>query len=306
MNHTAPSLSLRKTCNAFGNELPVLLDFPSEKYLVNHIVACVVNVILIFTTVTLNALTILTFWKSSQLRQRVCYFLIMLQSFIDFAVGIINGPLYTIFLIFQIRGIENCIFHFIRGRFSMLLTALSITILTSMNLERYLGIVYPLIHRNKVTKKRVLNCFLVPCFLYFVLCGVSFVNTNPFKFVLIGNFFLFLPTTVYIYIRIFFASAFPRGPAVQVDVLPQNTSVLRRHLKEIKLAKSCSFVIICAFVCFVPATVAGAINLSYFEQIALNTWCITLAHLNSSLNSIIFFWRDRFLRSEAKKIFQST
>ena len=81
----------------------------------------------------------------------------------------------------------------------------------------------------------------------------------------------------------------------------------RRFLKELKLTKSCFCIVLCYVVCYIPASVfLGAIpdRLRGYDYILALTWCTTLAMLNSTFNSVIFFWRSRHLRKEMTHAFR--
>ena len=81
----------------------------------------------------------------------------------------------------------------------------------------------------------------------------------------------------------------------------------RRFLKELKLTKFCFCIVLCYVVCYIPASVfLGAIpdRLRGYDYILALTWCTTLAMLNSTFNSVIFFWRSRRLRKEMRNAFK--
>ena len=81
-------LNLKEIVSCLEKNLLLLSAFhlkPLFTLLWNNIIPCVVIVIICIATVLLNGITLLTFWRSSPLRKNVCYFLVMLQSFFDFA-----------------------------------------------------------------------------------------------------------------------------------------------------------------------------------------------------------------------------
>ena len=75
----------------------------------NRIAQLAFNIMLIFSTVFLNSLSVITIRKSSQLRNKICYFVILLQSTADCVVGVISIPLYVVFLAAPLLGIKNCL-----------------------------------------------------------------------------------------------------------------------------------------------------------------------------------------------------
>ena len=48
------------------------------------------------STILLNSVAILTISKSSQLKEKLCYFLVLVQSSLDLLVGVIIQPLFII------------------------------------------------------------------------------------------------------------------------------------------------------------------------------------------------------------------
>ena len=107
MNSTANGVLLLQ-CNIFSKFYQVIDGFPSDVYLANHIVTCAMNVIITIARVSLNAFTLFTFWQSTRLKERVAFFLIMVQSVIDFGVGIVAGSIFTFFLASEIKGRASC------------------------------------------------------------------------------------------------------------------------------------------------------------------------------------------------------
>jgi hypothetical protein len=78
----------------------------------------------------------------------------------------------------------------------------------------------------------------------------------------------------------------------------------RRFLRELKLAKSCFFVVVAFAFCYAPSVIMLALmhdkRARTFHDV-LASWCVTIVMFNSSLNSLIFFWAKPMLRIEAAK-----
>ena len=70
-----------------------------------------------------------------------------------------------------------------------------------------------------------------------------------------------------------------------------------------RLAKSCYLSVVCFLVCFLGGIAMSLpFNLSRFSWQVFRSWTATLIILNSSINSLIFFWNSSLLRNEAKKV----
>jgi DNA mismatch repair ATPase MutL len=85
----------------------------------------------------------------------------------------------------------------------------------------------------------------------------------------------------------------------------QNRKSEQEVSKKLKLAKSCLYVVICSFIAFILPTVFQPLLLSDFHEIVVDTWFTLLVLLNSTLDSLIFFWKNKVLRNEARKVLKN-
>jgi hypothetical protein len=97
------------SCQILGTTHFAITKLSSEKLFINHIFAIAVNGILIIPTILLNVTAIITILKSSQLNIKPCYFIILVQSMIDLAVGILSIPIFIFFIAGGIGGISTCL-----------------------------------------------------------------------------------------------------------------------------------------------------------------------------------------------------
>ena len=152
----------------------------------------------------LNAIIVLAYCKSSQLRKKTSYFLIMLLSLSDLGTTLGCSLFHSITLLRTMLGLANqisLIFPFIILTYPF--SGMSCSILFVLNIERYLGIVHPLFHRKKVNKARILKAIV----LFRLVCLiVGFLVLLDLK---IGNFVmgtvmsLNLTIIITIYVKIF-------------------------------------------------------------------------------------------------------
>jgi hypothetical protein len=87
------------TCYILNDIIEVIIKFPSTLSVIPYIVALVVNVTLVFTTIFLNGVTVATIWNSSMLKERVSNFTILIQSVVDLANGIFFMVLSSVLLV---------------------------------------------------------------------------------------------------------------------------------------------------------------------------------------------------------------
>ena len=155
----------------------------------------------------------------------------------------------------------------------------------------------------ETTKK---NTFEVSYFIWTVyarscMSGLSFYNINilsTFGTICCLGFMLF---TAFAYTCIGIKAISAERTRMKLSPPLENRKEKARFLKELKFAKSCFIIVTCYVLCFTPVAVfLGAMlsKLSHSNYIIAVAWCVNLVMLNSSLNSLIFFWRSRQLRRE--------
>ena len=272
-----------------------------QRYYINRVICFGFNVLIILSSTILNATTALAYWKSSQLRTKTSYFIIMLMSSSDLGVGMICEPLYSIILMRAILGFESCSLTEAFLILTSAISGLSSSILLVLTIERYLGIVYPLFHRNKVNKSKALKAVVFLWFISATLCVVNFLDTKIGKLILGLSMSVNLTIIVSIYVKIFLI-----GRRTTLNNIPGSGITQEKvFLRKIKLAKSCLLVVGCHFVYFLPLSMMPFLPRSPFIEIGW-MWSTTLTFANSTLNSILFFWRNKILRSEAKLILRQT
>jgi hypothetical protein len=272
-----------------------------KKFLISHILAASVNGIFIIPTILLNAVSIVTIFKSSQLNSKPCYFIILVQSVIDLAVGVLGIPLFLVYIVQGITGTLNC-FGILLAKNSLILPiGVSIITLSAMTMERYIAILHPYAYSTEVTKKRILVyvgsgaavVFFVIILSFRIRLAVLMFGSLLVTLVLIFTAFAY--TRIYLVVRKLNRS--PNQP------LEENLTRNKLFLREIKQAKSCVIVVMCFFsLSFLPPIALLLLRLiDESELLAKHVWMNTISMVNSSANSVIFFWTKTMLRKEAKK-----
>ena len=188
------------------------------------------------------------------------------------------------------------------------LNASSLAVLSAMTFERYYGILYPIFHRTRITQRRML--IFIFCVMIFMLLSIVlwFTYTTYFAYLVYATLVFLLLYTGYAYTRIFMVARKKLGHSGNrlVAVEPNQTKTNKRSfLKELKLAKSCFLVLICYMLCFIPGPLVYIIQAENETQSIRRikrSWVVSLFAVNSSLNSLIFFWAKSMLRNETMKI----
>lgn len=313
MNLTSATDTIFKICTLYNSKYQAVIRSPSEGYLINQILVCSVNGVLILLTVILNSVAIRTILKCSQLKKKLCYFLLVVQSVADLLVGVIGLPLFTLVLINDINGDANCTANSLFVQAPYLTSGFSMITISAMNYERYMGILHPYTHRYKLTKRKLLSYVLFACALHTISVTTFFIHKNVGRLIISVLIPLFLVTTAYVYIRIFLVAK-GRPPVqnppnhIAGEHHESTRNIKMNNLREIKLAKSCFMIVFLSVFCFLPISILyalfpGQVRTVKFRNV--QSWCVTIGMLNSSLNSVIFFWTRPVLRQEAKKLLES-
>ena len=281
--------------------------FPEQSTLVNHVVACFFSVLNMLTTIILNSLTFATFWSSPKMRKSTSLFLVMILSGHDAMGGLASNSVFTVRLASEVFGTVECGIVFAQGVSTMVMTVTSLVAVTAINIERYIGVIHPMYHRSQL-KKRTLFKFIM---LFWTATGIALALSFIYGYIILARFTTvmcsgFILFTLFAYTRIgikVIASERQRqilSPSSGNDQC-QTRKKHANFLKEIKLAKSCFMIVICYVLCSTPVIVFMEIlrkSLPDSYMIIAIAWCVNFVLLNSSLNSVIFFWRSRELRKE--------
>lgn len=302
MNQTSEDRKFVETCFIKTAEFDFVVAFPSKEYSINFITCCVANVLLTFSTAFLNAVTVVAYWRSSQMKKKTSYFLIMLLSLNDFGVGLLCDSTYSVFLVSQLLGCGNCFLAASSVTLIFSLCGVSFMTLFVLNLERYLGIIYPIFHRTQVTRGRLLVAVVVLWFVCAMEVLAHFIDEDVGRIIMSFTICLFLLFVMFMYTKIFRIS---RGATVNLCSSNRNEGQ-KGFLRKLKDAKSCLIVVGCSFLCFLPMAVTSSLKKNDFVFLVLVPWSTILLLAASTLNSVVFFWRNQVLRNQARKILRQT
>ena len=273
-------------------------------FYIQLILLFVVNLIFTFTGIVSNTLVIASFWKSSQLRKKLCHFMIMVLSCSDLVVVVTNHP-----------GILLCIIFWLRGDYDLLLKwafymdfvtifyAYSFLLLFVMSIEQYLGAYYPIFHRTSVTRRRLLTLLgillIFHTALHVICTNDMIISSTPVITTYIVTVFLPL---VYLNFKLFKISREVRRRKV---ASPETRTTIN--------LKSISTCLLVVGLVVVSSTSASADIV--FDIITENNqpssvrlsfiWSVTIWNTNCTLNSLIFFWKNKVLRTEGVKMLKT-
>ena len=267
---------------------------------------CVVNIIFTFSGIISSTLVIASICKSSQLRKKLCHFMIMVLSmFFDFmcfdlVAAVTNHPGILFYLISWLRkdyDLQKVAIYLNNSGVFLVLSPLALLV---MNIERYLGAYYPIFHHTSVTRHKLITLLailLIPSAVMYIISGYVFVNYRVYFMIFLV---LFVLPFVFVNFKLF---AIARKLHRQRAVSPGK----RRTANLINISTG-----LWAVVCFMLLSIPSSFYIALrFTEKSLNTirlsyiWGFTCNAMNSTLNSLIFFWKNEVLRTEGIQILET-
>ena len=282
----------------------------------NAVFLCVVNIIFTFAGIILNSVVIMSLWNS-QLRRKLCYFMILILACFDLAVVVVFHPLIIMEIIscWMSGDDKEANEHWVQY-FICILFTFSFTALLTMTLERYLALVYPFFHEKFVTNLRLMISLLLlqsPFYISYII-EEKYGDLSGISYVTMGVVVLLL---CILNIKLFFvARSLRKRAVVTLGDLQGRDSDPSNNLDPIKFKvtlsssrkiSACLLAVACLFVCYVPGIMWDLI--SGRSRNTLNSdqswsimryWTDTLFTLNSTLNCLIFFYKNSVLRRHSQ------
>jgi hypothetical protein len=229
----------------------------------------------------------------------------MVLSLVDAGAGILCYPTLPTLLILDLMLLTECWkVHAMASSFRIV-TVVSLSVVSALSIERYFGVVHPLIYRQKVSKRKLLRLLVGTWSVFGILLLVGILLDNPFQLFGTISVPLLVVVTVYTQIRIAYTAVNAKMKRLRLTEgqdSEQNRKDKLHFLKELKSAMSCLIVVSCYVLCYIPASVLGILknelspSTYYFGMLLF----LLFMMLNSILNSVIFFWRSAPLRKETK------
>ncbi len=164
---------------------------------VNALLLCVLNASFMVAGTFLNSVVIISLWRSSQLRKKLCYFMILILSLFDLAVVTITHPILILSTILWSmktyhEEIAIAIIHT-----SSLLGGFSVFALLTLSIERFLALTCPFFHQAVVTKKRLVLLQAFWMIIIFILSALAYFNRRT-----IGNISIIVTVLVFLFLFI--------------------------------------------------------------------------------------------------------
>mgnify|MGYP002803991652 FL=1 len=232
--------------------------------------------------------------------------MIMVLSVFDFLVVITNHPLMFIRLVFWLNERNDPLVLAMAPLFSSLFISFSIMALLVMSIERYLGVYHPLFHRTSLTRRRLLTLIAV-LFSVLIILRVISVNNWLIPYPMVSVIFIVIVFALFLFFnyKLFMISRKVRREIARRrnnTSSPAATSTLHANLNTIS---PCLMSVCCFLLAYIPSGFLFVFhpgqNLYSHNTSTWMAWTGTVAYANSTLNCLIFFWKNDVLRREGIK-----
>ena len=279
----------------------------------NAVLLCVLNAFFTFAGTILNSVAIMSLWNS-QMRRKLCYFMIFILACLDLAVVVVIHPLIILQVIsaWMTMNFSGSVWV----NYLYILVDFSFTALLTMSLERCLALVYPFFHQKFVTKPRLMTFFM----LFQLPFGVSLIlyksdlQRMTYKVIYLPIFGALFLMVCILNLKLFHIARKIRnlvdlavGNFDGSNFVPRNidTKKCKLSLASLKKISTCLLVLVCLFVCYLPWFARFALEIKQpgprdQNKFLIDLWTETFFTINSSLNCSIFFYKNSVLRRHGK------
>ena len=279
--------------------------------ILNVVFLCIINVLFMVAGIFLNSVVLISLWKSRQLRKQLCYFMILVLSCFDLAVVTMTHPFLITSTIYHALDEVSEMHEKMRGMISFVLYGFSMTALLTLNGERFLALTCPYFHQRSVTKTKFVCFQAVMTILIVSVSPLRYFNSQIVAVNIMIAIYMSLLLFLFVYAN---CKMFTIAKSKRSDerVAPSLATSVNNNGKtrviNLKSISTCSLAVGCFFVCSRPQIIYSALRFtsgapSYDRQFWLfNIWSNTSLSINSTLNCLIFFWRNTILHREGIKI----
>ena len=276
-------------------------------FFVNLIVLLVVNILFFFSGILLNSLVIVSFWRSVQLRKKLCYFTIMILSCCDLLVVLTTHPFTAAVTMLWLTEKINTYPMWLAISHKSLPTFISISLiaLMVMSVDRYLATHFPILHRTSVTKGKLLTLFT---FVVIILIALSAISINdlviPFEICLLLFLVIVIPPMLFINYKLFTVA---RKGRKNNGISPEiKKSFSLKNISSSLLVSACLILLSIPSWVYVVLRQKSEQTKFILDNASLAAlWANTAISMNSTFNCLIFYWKNKTLRAEGKKVIKS-
>ena len=273
-------------------------------HFINLIFIFALNVLFFFSGICLNSVVILSFWRSVQLRKKLCYFMLMVLSCCDLLSVLTSHPQTAIVALLFLAGKLDVYpgWAVISSTFSGIFVGFSLLALLVMNFDRYLATYYPIFHRTSVTKGKLLTILAILITVEITLVLISINDfVIPHEVAILIFFIIILPPMLFINYKLF---TIARKSRRNNGISPEMKKTF-----SLKTISCCLLAVACFVVLNIPVFVHIGLTITLTAKeftldngILAGLWASTITSMNSTWNCLIFYWKNQILRTEGMKV----
>ena len=282
--------------------------------IINTLFLCVLNASFMAAGIFLNSVVIVSLWTSSQLRRKLCYFMIFVLSCFDLAVVAIAQPILISSTILWSMQSYHTEIEFARKQTTILLGGFAMFALLILNIERFLALTCPFVHQCSVTKRKLIIFLAILITLEIALSPLYyFFKMNKIVNMFIALFLIFI-LFIFIYMNykmLVIAKSKQKDERVACSTTSTPSQEERKKCKiQCKNISTCTVAVGCFFICSTPQLIysiwrsTSCNSRNDRDATLFSIWSNTFVCMNSTLNCVIFFWRNSILRREGIEIFK--
>ena len=269
----------------------------AEGSLAFWIVICVLNAVLSFTALFGNSVILVTLWRTSSLHSMANILLASL-AVSDFAVGLVVQPLFIAIMLSRISTVR-----IVYDILSYFLCCASFITIKAITVDRLLILQLHLRYQEVVTLRRVTSVVVFIWVFSGVCSSLLNLKLRFFDIAAFAVIFTILLGNLAVYLKIYFIvrrhQKQIRQQQQQQQQQPNDENIFSLTRFK-KTALNTFLVYILLSCCYMPYCFAFVIqSVSLEVQVAM----ITLIFINSSLNPLLYCWRDRQIRTAVKGLF---
>ncbi|CAH3179752.1 unnamed protein product, partial [Porites evermanni] len=235
--------------------------------------------------ILMNALVIIAI-KARRRLQSIYNILLACLAGADLAVGLVSQPLFIAQEIFFLSGasVEDYCHFYRKTVFLCLFPSIeSLLILALLSMERYIAMKFSLRYASLMTTPRLTGTVLCSWIISVFSVILSLIPATPILII------AFCHTTVYLVSR-------RHINRIKTEQLPSEAKT--KFLQERKALKTTSIIIAFVFLSYVPSLLYGILKRDIW-QTNLLPLVLSCIFLNSLLNPVIHYWRNKDLQKKS-------
>ena len=216
----------------------------------------------------------------------------------DLMVGMVVQPCYVVFRLYENIShlVPPCLLRIVYSESFWVCYGVSFLTLSAISIERYIALHLHLRYKGLVTTQRVLIVAMIIWVLDIALTFMEWIALSKLLRNCHAALLLFcLLVTFATHFKILLILRRHQRQINSINRMPSKRKTLKR---QTRLAVSVSYIVVIYVTCNIPVLFVMVYNFAggHFNNLNVFSWTETIAVLNSSINPVIFCWRNRGIR----------